>query len=320
MPNYDTNAPSFMNNSNLDIGSLNCRSLYKQSSPETGSDFIRYLRSLHLDLLCVQESHAVSAIQEQLNLQLQASSTIWTPHCGIISFNPLLTLHRLDIELDEHIIACQVSHANALFVPFTLVNIYAPAQYNSRVTFFREILSMPFFNFDNMRLRDPMTSPAQQQDMDPSTINSMVILGGFNYHATKYIDEPEIPQTDQSISDYSGSDIHRLFHRSINSYFFECTHMPAKMALCYQLSAAIHHNLLLITYMLLLSYINTCIHLILCSCPPYGQIMPCYTPNSYSHPIAKARVCGALIPIYQPILTSLNNCVQNSILSLIAFP
>lgn len=62
MPTYESNHPSFMNNSNLNIGSLNCRSLYKSSSPETCADFIRYLRSLHLDILCVQEAHADSTV------------------------------------------------------------------------------------------------------------------------------------------------------------------------------------------------------------------------------------------------------------------
>ncbi|KAI8646188.1 hypothetical protein BD408DRAFT_324250, partial [Parasitella parasitica] len=101
--------------------SLNCRGLCKKSSPETSADFISYLRSLNLDLLCVQESHALSAVQNQLNLQFQASFTLWTYHCGIISFNPLLTLQLIDFELDERIIVCEVSHANALFAPFTLI-------------------------------------------------------------------------------------------------------------------------------------------------------------------------------------------------------
>ena len=103
-------------------------------------------------------------MQTELNLSLQASTTfLWTPHCGIImSFNPLLILQPLDITLNDRLIVCQVSHANAIFPPFTLVNIYTPANFTARVTFFREILTMSFFNLYNMWARDPMTSHEQR--------------------------------------------------------------------------------------------------------------------------------------------------------------
>ncbi|KAF1801202.1 hypothetical protein V8B55DRAFT_1299047, partial [Mucor lusitanicus] len=137
--------------------SLNCRSLIKPSTPDISSDFIRYLRSLHLDILCVQESHAAEAVQDQLNMQFQASSTLWTQHCGIISFNPSITLHSLALDLDQRIIACQVVHANALFPPFTLINVYAPAQYQSRVQFFRTLLTMPLFHFTSSDTRESLS-------------------------------------------------------------------------------------------------------------------------------------------------------------------
>ena len=69
MPIYDTNPQSFMHNHKLNIASLNCRSLSKPSNPQTSSDFIRYLHSLHLDILCVQG---------QLNIQFQTSNSLWT--------------------------------------------------------------------------------------------------------------------------------------------------------------------------------------------------------------------------------------------------
>lgn len=224
MSNYETNQPSFMNNSNLNIGTLNCRSLCKSSSPETGADFIRYLRSLHLDILCVQEAQAIGTVQEQLTLQLQASSTLWTPHCGIISFNPLLTLQSIDVELDDRLLVCQVSHVNALFPPITLVNLYAPAAYSPRVKFFRELLALPLFNFNHLHSRHSMNSLNQPADIDPTAITPMLILGDFNYHATAYIQDDENYATNLPRSTDSGASVHRTFHHLLNSYFFECTH------------------------------------------------------------------------------------------------
>ncbi|KAL9558681.1 hypothetical protein PS6_001149 [Mucor atramentarius] len=223
MPNYDTNQPSFMNNSNLNIGSLNCRSLCRSSSPETGADFIRYLRSLHLDILCVQETQAIGTVQEQLTLQLQASSALWTPYCGIISFNPLLTLLSIDVELGDRLLVCQVSHVNALFPPITLVNLYALAAYSPRVTFFRKLLALPLFNFNHLHSRHSMNSLNQPANIDPTAITPMLILGDFNCLATAYIQDDENYSTNLPRSTDSGASVHQTLHHLLNSYFFECT-------------------------------------------------------------------------------------------------
>lgn len=224
MPNYDTNIQSFMHNHNLNIASLNCRSLIKTSSPDISSDFIRYLRSLHLDILCVQESHAVEGVQEQLNLQLQASSTIWTPHCGIISFNPLIQLHLLDFDLDQRIIACQVVHANALFPPFRLLNLYAPAQYSPRVQFFRDLLTLPLFNIPSSTTPESLSSLTTPLDSDPSNLSPMLMMGDFNYHATSYLTDHSTDHGIPTNNTNTGAALHRHFHQTVNTHFFECTH------------------------------------------------------------------------------------------------
>ncbi|KAK4515528.1 uncharacterized protein ATC70_010478 [Mucor velutinosus] len=224
MPHYDTNTNSFMHNHNLNIASLNCRNLVKASTPEISSDFIRYLRSLHLDILCVQESHAVEAVQDQLNLQFQAHDTLWTQHCGIISFNPLIQLHSLDLDLDQRIIACKVVHANALFPPFTLLNVYAPAQYSPRVRFFRDLLTLPLFDIPSSTSRESLSSLSTLLDSDPSNLSPMLLMGDFNYHATSYLtDDSDDPELDTN-NITSGAAIHRHFHRLINTHLFECTH------------------------------------------------------------------------------------------------
>lgn len=155
MPNYAINSNLYMHKTSLNIGSLNCRSLTKPSKPDTSAQFIRYLRSLHLDILCVQKFHAASEVQDQFNMQLQSTSTLWTQHCGIITFNPLLTLHSLEIDVEQRIIACTVVHANALFPLIALVNIYAPVTYTLHSKFYQRLLAIPFSQFTNRNLGDP---------------------------------------------------------------------------------------------------------------------------------------------------------------------
>ncbi|CEP12332.1 hypothetical protein [Parasitella parasitica] len=173
-----------MNRSKVNIGSLNCRSLLsKSSNPSVSSEFCRYLRSLSLDILCIQESYATTDAQTRLNMQLQASSSLWTAHCGIVSFNPSLTLHSLDINLEQRIIACTVVQANALFPPITLINIYAPANYRQRLQFFNQVLTLPLFQHDNLHLKSNETYTADPDSSPSPSIIPMLIMGDFNFHA-----------------------------------------------------------------------------------------------------------------------------------------
>ncbi|CEP13076.1 hypothetical protein, partial, partial [Parasitella parasitica] len=170
-----------------------------------------------LDLLCIQKSHAISDVQDRLNMQLQASSSLWTPHCGIVSFNPLISLHSLDIDIEQRILACTVTHANALFPPITLVNIYAPATYSHRVRFFQQLLDIPIFN---------SMSASQDAAPEPDNTTPMLILGDFNYHAAAYINDSTLFTNDTSLA--SSSNAQRSWAHFINSRFFECTHSRGK--------------------------------------------------------------------------------------------
>lgn len=69
-------------------------------------------------------------------MQFQTKSAIWTNHCGIISLDTLITLHSLDIDIDQRIIVCKAVHANALFTPIAIVDMYAPASVKRRKHFF----------------------------------------------------------------------------------------------------------------------------------------------------------------------------------------
>ncbi|KAI9329700.1 hypothetical protein BD770DRAFT_309412, partial [Pilaira anomala] len=100
--------------------SLNGRGLSKLSDPSQSTLFIKFLRSFQHDILCFQETHAVPSVHDRLNMQFQTNSSIWTPHCGIVSLNPLLTLHSLDINIDDRTIICKVTHTNAHFPPIII--------------------------------------------------------------------------------------------------------------------------------------------------------------------------------------------------------
>jgi hypothetical protein len=74
----------------LNIATLNCRGLAKSvTEPAKFSFFIRYLRLHGIDILVLQETHAnTPSVQQSLDIQLQAKSSVWSSHCGIVSFNP----------------------------------------------------------------------------------------------------------------------------------------------------------------------------------------------------------------------------------------
>ncbi|CEP16173.1 hypothetical protein [Parasitella parasitica] len=157
-------------------------------------------------------------------MQFQASTFLWTQHCGIISFNPLIHLHSLELDLkQQRIIACKVVHANTSFPPFTLVNIYAPATYTQRVTFLKEVMDLPLFNFSPLRPPESLSALQETLDSDPTMLYPMLFMGDFNYHATTYIVDNSDNLTHCTTNLNTGEDIHRRFHQTINTHFLECT-------------------------------------------------------------------------------------------------
>ncbi|KAG0805525.1 hypothetical protein G6F20_011829 [Rhizopus arrhizus] len=69
---------------------------------------------------------------------LQASASNWTHHCGLISFNPSLSLLPLWSSIDGWILATTVTHNSNLFEPLTIYVIYAPATSTARLNFLGE--------------------------------------------------------------------------------------------------------------------------------------------------------------------------------------
>ncbi|KAG1467521.1 hypothetical protein G6F56_004371 [Rhizopus delemar] len=155
-----TNTSSSSNHNkhlNINIGSLNCRSLTKPSQPTTSSEFIRYLRIQSLDIITLQETHASDPELEQiLNMKFQANLAIWSHHCEIVSLNPLILLSSID----QRIIACTVSHIDQIFEPFELVTLYAPATAVPRREFFHQALQLLIFSDIHRSPQDEFQPPA----------------------------------------------------------------------------------------------------------------------------------------------------------------
>ena len=149
----------------IKIGSLNCRSLAKSSQPNTRKLFIRFLRSLHYDILTFQETHASNQnIQDLLNMELQAKQSFWTQHCGIVSFNPEIIIEPIFSKSDQRAIYANITHAQHLFEPFQILTIYAPSQAGPRQTFYKELYQLPPI-YDTSHLRK----------------TKLLITGDFNY-------------------------------------------------------------------------------------------------------------------------------------------
>ncbi|CEP18550.1 hypothetical protein [Parasitella parasitica] len=126
----------------LRVGTLNCRGLTKTAAISTRQHFIRYLRTRSLDLLALQETHASSSsIQDQFNLQFQATSSIWSQHCGLVSFSSDISFSNSIVSICGRIISTTISHASDAFEPFSATVVYFPASRSDRIRFLSTILT-----------------------------------------------------------------------------------------------------------------------------------------------------------------------------------
>ncbi|CEP20204.1 hypothetical protein [Parasitella parasitica] len=127
----------------LNIGSLNCRGLTKTAAASTRSQFIlRYLRTRSLDLLALQETHASSSsIQDMFHSQFQASSSIWSPHCGLLSFSSNISFSNSIASICGRIISATIPHSSDALEPFSATVVYFPASRSERLRFLSTVLT-----------------------------------------------------------------------------------------------------------------------------------------------------------------------------------
>ncbi|KAI8380078.1 Endonuclease/exonuclease/phosphatase, partial [Blakeslea trispora] len=162
----------------VQIATLNCRGLPKTGNPAKFRSFSRYLRSLNIDIFSFQETHAHSdLIKQSLNISLQTKSSIWTPHCGIVSLNPniLLSSHPDISRPDGRFILASVASTASLTTPiFYILNIYAPAESSNRVIFFQDLIQdtslMTFLRSNNLPIL--MMGDFNYDQRQPGSINS----------------------------------------------------------------------------------------------------------------------------------------------------
>ncbi|KAI8373788.1 hypothetical protein BD560DRAFT_327804 [Blakeslea trispora] len=131
----------------LNIATLNCRCLRKAHNPSSSNSFIRYLRSLNIDMLCLQETHAADAqIMAQFDMLFNTHSSLWSPHCGIVSLHRNLTICALPslAQADGRFLCASVASDTDPSTPILhLLNIYAPAQSRPRQLFFQQLVDTP---------------------------------------------------------------------------------------------------------------------------------------------------------------------------------
>ncbi|KAG0821219.1 hypothetical protein G6F19_012039 [Rhizopus arrhizus] len=160
---------------NLDsstTASLNCRGLKKILS-SSGRSFSRTLRSLHFDILALQETHADSLdIQTRFDQCLQPSGCLWTKHCGLLSFNPAVSFDPLWSSVDGRVLVARVNHLSGLYAPLCIYVIYAPASRSERLSFFS--------NLDALL----------RYDQRPS--DRCILLGDFNHNVHSRSDSPSL--------------------------------------------------------------------------------------------------------------------------------
>ncbi|KAG1137270.1 hypothetical protein G6F37_011359 [Rhizopus arrhizus] len=106
--------------------------------------------------MAVQETHTTTDHENFINVQFQASQSLWTRHCGLLSFSSKYQLSDSLIPSNPRIILSKISHPQ---------KFYAPAfTGKDRREFFDSVL-------------DALNSVS---DIDPHRI-IIIILGDFNY-------------------------------------------------------------------------------------------------------------------------------------------
>ncbi|KAG1396502.1 hypothetical protein G6F58_011727 [Rhizopus delemar] len=86
----------------------------------------------------------VCILQEEAR-RLQVSSSTWTQHFGLLSFNPMLNITSLWSSIDGRLLAAHVSHISGLYDSINTFVIYVSAQYRERIEFLRSFPTiMPF--------------------------------------------------------------------------------------------------------------------------------------------------------------------------------
>jgi len=150
----------------LKIATLNARSIDKMTNQKATKNLHKYLGTLRLDILVLQETNIRPQDSDhilRLDNSLRVHQSIWTSHCALLLLNPKLTFLSSYVLLNQRAIMASIgSMDKGDETLFDICTLYAPSGARGpRNFFYNELLQQDFFQ-------------------RPST--DFVILGDFNYH------------------------------------------------------------------------------------------------------------------------------------------
>ncbi|KAI8353582.1 Endonuclease/exonuclease/phosphatase [Mortierella sp. GBAus27b] len=149
----------------LRIATLNARGIDKVTNRSASSSLHKYLGSLRLDILVLQETNIDPRNSDQLlylNNSLHVYHAIWTSHCAFLLINPKLTFSSSYVLLDQRAIVASIGTVDKDDETiFDICALYAPSGDRGARFSFNNLLQLEFF-------------------LRPST--DFVLLGDFNYH------------------------------------------------------------------------------------------------------------------------------------------
>lgn len=158
-------------NHRLRIATLNCRGLTQKNTKNAEKKSIKYLKTLDIDILAIQESHADKKdTQDSLDMQFSSKPSTYTKHCGIISLNNKYAIKPIDTGIDGRFILADIHYAteeeptsfNSLA---TILTIYGKASSRkANAEFYTELMKHRFLIHKITTIQ-----------------NNMIILGDFNY-------------------------------------------------------------------------------------------------------------------------------------------
>ncbi|KAG1049317.1 hypothetical protein G6F43_008350 [Rhizopus delemar] len=118
--------------------------------------------------MTLQETHIPDTTRSLTNTRFQARHSIWTYHCGIVSFNPSFILSDNMIPEHDRMILTKVTHPSHAFAPFFILVLYVPASSGrQRQQFFDQAFEL-----------------LHTQDLDIN-FDLLLITGDFNYSYTR---------------------------------------------------------------------------------------------------------------------------------------
>ncbi|KAG1272469.1 hypothetical protein G6F66_013350 [Rhizopus arrhizus] len=140
--------------------SLNANSLVKSRSPETQSNYIRFLKSTkQYDILCFQETQARTPdLVQSLNVHFQPQYSHWTKHVGIVSLSANFKITLINTEhvyANDRFQLCRIDHPQQFYETFYILNIYAPAHSQpTRREFFDNLTTMLYEIFADNKVKN----------------------------------------------------------------------------------------------------------------------------------------------------------------------